>query len=139
MCCGPAEPAQVVCFACRTVGRRLGLPLAPVMPVALCVLPGPLYTVLLGYKESSVREARSRFAPMVGALFASHLRAHAPCVAAVAGGSIDVVVPVPSTRRPSGSPLGAVVGLADAACAPFPGARWAPELLVPGAAPARHM
>lgn len=128
-----------MCFACRVVGRRLGTPLAPLLAVRLCPLPSPLYTILMGYKESPVREARDRFGPLVRRLFGDFLRDHAACVAAAAGGPIDAVVPVPSSRRPAGSPLRTVDGLAAAACAPFSGARWMPDLLTRGARPAAHM
>ena len=80
------HPAQATCFACRWVGRRLGRSLAPVFPVRLCPLPSPLYTVLLGYKESPVSEARRRFAPL--------LRRSRPPSSAV--------TPSVSRRRPAG-------------------------------------
>ena len=100
VCCGPAAGGQGVCFACRVVGHRLGVPLVPVFPVRLCPLPSPLYAVLLGYKESPVAEARRRFAPMVGSLFGAFLGAHAGCLAAAAGGALEMALPVPSTARP---------------------------------------
>jgi predicted amidophosphoribosyltransferase len=76
---------------------------------------------------------------MVHALFARFLRTHAACVTAAAEGPIDAVLPVPSSFRPSGSPLCTVDGLATAACAPFTGAHWVPDLLTRGAARAGHM
>ena len=135
ICCGPSGP-HGVCFACRVVGRRLGLPLAPVFSIRLCPLPSPLYAVLLGYKESPASEARHRFGPMVHALFAGFLFPHARCLAAAAGGPTDLVLPVPSTARPSGSPLAGVDGLASA-CAPL--GDWSPELLGRTETPIGHM
>ncbi len=102
-------------------------------------MPGPLYTILLGYKEAPVREARDRFGPMVLALFGAFLHDHGPCVCAAAGGPIDVVLPVPSSRRPTGSPLRTLRGLATAARAPFSGAQWVPDLLRRGPGPVGHM
>jgi predicted amidophosphoribosyltransferase len=107
--------------------------------VRLCPLPGPLYAVLMGYKESPVSEARRRFAPMVRALFDGFLANHAGCLAAAAGGPLDLVLPVPSTARPGGSPLSAVEGLAPAVCARAAGARWSPHLLTRSRAPVGHM
>ena len=109
---------------------------APVFPVRLCPLPGPLYTVLMGYKESPVSDARRRFGPMVSALFEGFLSSHTPCLAAAAGGSFEVVLPVPSSARPGGAPLTGVDGLATA------GARlahWSPHLLARARAPVGHM
>ncbi len=128
-----------MCFACRWVGRQLGLALAPVFPVRLCPLPGPLYAVLLGYKESPVSEVRRRFAPMVRALFDGFLRAHAWCVADTAGGPLALALPVPSSARPGGSPLNGVEGLAAAVYDRAGNAHWSPHLLVRSGAPVGHM
>jgi hypothetical protein len=120
------------------VARRLGALLVPVFPVRLCPLPGPLYRVLLGYKESPVPEARARFAPMVRLLFDGFLAGHANCLSTAAGGPLDLVLPVPSTVRPCGSPLHRVAGLADSATSRT-GARWSPLLLTRGSGPLGHM
>ena len=102
ICCGPSGP-HGVCFACRRVGHRLGLALAPVFPVRLCPLPGPLYTVLMGYEESPVHEAApQRFGPMSARWSADFGSSHTRCLAASAGGPCDVVLPVPSSARPHG-------------------------------------
>jgi hypothetical protein len=121
------------------VARLLGVPLAPVVPVRLCPLPSPLYAVLMGYKESPVGEARHRYAPMVRALLDAFLAGHAPCVAAAAGGPIRLVVPVPSTARPGGSPLAGVDGLADDVGRRMDGARWSAGALSRGDGPVGHM
>ncbi len=105
ICCGPAE-ASAVCFACRLVGRRLALPLVSVSPARLCPLPGPLYTVLMGYKESPVPEARARFSPMVCQLFDVFFATHSACVDG--DDPVDQVLAVPSSARPSGPPLAGV-------------------------------
>lgn len=138
MCCGPAGRADQVCFACRLVARRLGAVLSPVLPMQLCPLPGPLYTVLMGYKEAPVAEARARFGPMVRSLTTGFLGAHADCVAALAGGRPDFVLPVPSTRRPGGSPIACVPGLAAAAESALGGVRWT-GLLCRTSEPVGHM
>lgn len=128
VCRGPAEDRQV-CFACSVVARRLGLPLAPVAPVRLCPLPSPLYTVLLGYKESPVAEARLRFGAIVRTLLREFLLHDAARLEALAGGPFDLALLVPSTHRPGTSPLGRVDGLGRDVAAALPAARWAPGLL----------
>jgi hypothetical protein len=132
VCCGPSAHGFAHCFACRTVAQRLNLPLAPVLPVRLCPLPGPLYAALMGYKESPVDVARHRFAGIVAAHFASYFCRHRACVVASLGGEGDVVLPVPSTRRPAAS-LERVEGLGDLAVRALGGpsapARWLPSLL----------
>jgi hypothetical protein len=139
VCCGPSARGQGVCFACRRVGHRLGVPLVPVFPVRLCPLPSPLYAVLLGYKESPVDEARRRFAPMVGSLFGAFLGSHGTCLAAAAGGGLEVALPVPSTARSGRAPLEEVQGLARVVCAGLPGVRWSPDVLARSSAPVGHM
>ncbi len=127
-----------MCFACRCVAHRLGAVLAPVLPAQMCPLPGPLYTVLMGYKEAPVAEARARFGPIVRAMTAGFLRAHADCVDALAGGRAHFVLPVPSTVRPGGSPIARIPGLAIAVESTLPGARWT-GLLCRTSEPVGHM
>jgi hypothetical protein len=138
VCCGPTPGADRVCFACRLVARRLGTVLAPVLPMQMCPLPGPLYTVLMGYKEAPVAEARARFGPLVRSLTTAFLRAHAGCIAALAGGRPTFVLPVPSTVRPGGSPIAHVPGLATDVESALPGVRWT-GLLCRTSEPVGHM
>ncbi len=135
ICRGPTCGAQGVCFACRWVARRLGLPLTPVVPVRLCPLPSPLYTILLGYKESPVAEARLRYGGMVRALLTEFLHHHMGRLVVVAGGPLDLALLVPSTHRPGTAPLGRVEGLGRDVAAAFPDTRWAPGLLQRAEAP----
>ena len=129
VCRGPVAGGRQVCFACGVVARRLGRPLAPVVPVRLCPLPSPLYTVLLGYKESPVAEARLRFGAIVSALLVEFLLHHAARLEARAGGPFDVALLVPSTHRPGTAPLGQVDGLGRDVADALPAVRWAPGLL----------
>jgi hypothetical protein len=117
------------------VSRRLGLPLVPVLPVRLCPLPSPLYTVLLGYKESPVAEARRRFGTIVRALIKAFLDGHGAALSALAGGPIDRVTVVPSTHRPGLPPLALLTGLGPDVVTALPAARWSPDLLCRTGAP----
>ena len=146
ICRGPAAAGQLVCFACRLVARRLGLPLAPVVPVRLCPLPSPLYAVLLGYKESPVAEARLRFGAIVRALLRIVPRSATP-----AGSRPRSAARSTSSRwsrrptAPGPAPLGARRRPRRATSAPpSRRARWAPALLrradhLAGHRPWRHM
>jgi hypothetical protein len=113
------------------------------VPARLCPLPGPLYSVLLGYKESPVAEARLRFGTIVRALLRTNLL---DCgrFEAMLGGQIDVVALVPSSHRPGPVPLALVAGVAEDVAGAMPAARWAPALLrradrSDGCAPVGHM
>jgi hypothetical protein len=101
----------------------------------LCPLPSPLYTVLLGYKESPVAEARLRFGALVRALLGTFLLDHGGRLEAMAGGSFDLVLPVPSTHRPGVAPLGLLDGLGRDVATALPATRWAPGLLGRAGAP----
>ena len=109
---------------------RLGLPLVPVLAGHLCPVPGPLYTVLMGYKESPVDEARRRFSRVVSRLFADLFVTHRTCLDDATAAGVDLVLPVPSSARPGPTPLEAVDGL-GALCvvSRWPGAVWAPRVL----------
>ncbi|MGP0030570.1 MAG: hypothetical protein ACLPVF_08700 [Acidimicrobiales bacterium] len=122
------------------MARLLHRVLTPVLPVRLCAVPGRLYTVLMGYKESPVDAARRRFARLVGEHFATLFGDHAACVRALLGGGIDVVLPVPSSSRPGRSSLEGVRDLGDLVVSAFgPGAHWMPGLLRRSGAPVGHM
>lgn len=139
VCRGPAGARDGACFSCRGVARRLGAPLSPVVPAFTCPVPGPLYTVLLGYKEAPVDEARRYFARVVRVVLDEFLAVHAPCVAAAAGGAPDLALAVPSTRRPGPPVLGHVEGLAQDVAARLNGACWDPGLLGRTDVPIGHM
>jgi hypothetical protein len=134
-----------MCFACRTIRRDLTLGLAPVLPVSLCPLPGPLYSVLMGYKESPVEEVRRRGSALVAALFRHFLIRHRRCVEHELSGPADLVLPVPSSARPGRAPLDRVLGsngcLALAlghGSGPHP-PLWCPSALARTAEPVGHM
>jgi len=139
VCRGPAGGGDRACFSCRTVAQRLGAPPSPVVPAFACPAPGPLYAVLLGYKEAPVDEARRHFARVVRGVLDEFLAVHAPCVAAAAGGATELVLPVPSTRRPGPPALGRVEGLAEVVAARLGGACWDPALLRRTDRPIGHM
>jgi hypothetical protein len=110
------------------------------MPGRLCTLPDELYRVLMGYKESPVREARLRYSALVGTLFSAYLRGHRRCLTAVLGGPVDLVLPVPSSHRPGRAPLEQVRQLPSAISQAW-GERvsWAPRVLGRAGAPVGHM
>jgi predicted amidophosphoribosyltransferase len=140
VCCGPTAYPFAHCFACRTLARRLRLPLVPVLPASLCPLPGPLYRVLMGYKESPVDEARRQFARRLGELFSVFLTDHRACIEAALGGPVELVLPVPSSSRPGRAPLERVDGLAALVVAALGhGARWLPPALQQASRDIGHM
>ena len=118
-----------MCFACRVVARRLGLPLVPLQPIRLCPLGGALYSLLLRYKESPVADDRRQCAAAVRALCRGYLVEAGDGLRVALGGSVDLVVPVPSTARPGPSPLARVDGLGRDVTGALPQSVWAPLAL----------
>jgi hypothetical protein len=128
------------CFACNTLTARLRGPLTPVLPSSLCPLPGPLYGVLMSYKESPVDDVRRWFARRVCQLFDAFLTDHRACIEGALDGVVDLVLPVPSSLRPDGSPLAHLEDLPERVVAALaPGARWAPAALRRAAGEIGHM
>lgn len=89
----------------------LGGRLAPFVPVSVCRIPSPLYAVLQGYKAAPVAEARERFRRLLGEVLTDFLRRHAVCLAALAGGPLELTVGVPPSSRPGPPPLLRVPGV----------------------------
>jgi hypothetical protein len=88
---------------------------------------GPLYAVLMGYKESSIHEVRRRLARSVLGEFSQLFAAHRACVVAAIGGPVDIVLAVPSSSRPGPASLEGVNGLGELAVASLcPTPRWMP-------------
>ncbi len=93
-------------------------------------MPGPLYRMLIGYKESPVEEVRRHFSRRVGDSFAAFFVAHAACVLTALGGGADLVAPVPSSSRPGRASLEGAEGLARTVVSAFgPAVRWLPSTL----------
>jgi adenine/guanine phosphoribosyltransferase-like PRPP-binding protein len=131
ICRAPTRLPYPLCFCCATVARQLRLPLVPVAAVADYRLGDPLHRCLRGYKDAPLAEARRvhvlRLQAMLGAWVADDL------AAAHFGRRWDVVVTVPSSRRPAGAPVDAVV-----AGVPGTAGRLAP-VLVRGPIPTDHL
>jgi predicted amidophosphoribosyltransferase len=107
--------------------------------MALCAVSDPLYAALIGYKESTVSDARARCTAVLVAHAAQFLAAHRVCVEAALNGAPDVVVPVPSTHRPDGPPLAHAEGISRLVMASFGPATGLVNLLTRGSAPMGHM
>jgi len=134
VCCICRAPTRLpfpLCFCCTSVARQLRLPLVPVATVADYRLGDPLHRCLRGYKDAPLAEARRVHVLRLQAL----LRAWVVDDRAVPrfGRRWDAVVTVPSSRRPAGAPVDAVVG-----GVPGVGGRLAP-VLVRGPTPTDHL
>ncbi len=108
ICGGRTRPSFAVCFCCSVLARQLRMPLVPVVAMAAYRLGGELHRHLRGYKDATAVEARAahvavlaeRIGPWMADQRGLRLRL---------GSTWDVVTTVPSTRRPTGRPVEAVV------------------------------
>jgi predicted amidophosphoribosyltransferase len=86
--------------------------------------------VLLGYKESPIDEVRSSSSRRVRELFSELFADHLACLTTAMRGGADLVVPVPSSRRPGRAALERAEGLAEVTLSALaPDGRWLPSAL----------
>jgi adenine/guanine phosphoribosyltransferase-like PRPP-binding protein len=90
--------------------RQLQLPLAPVVAMADYRIGDGLHRRLRGYKDAPRAEDRRRFAEELGGMAERWLSVHREGLARRFGVAWDVVATVPSSHRPSGPAVDAVVG-----------------------------
>ena len=108
--CGLAASGRfALCFCCDTLVRQLRLPLVPVVAMASCRVGDALHLCLRGYKDAPVDEVRRRHRDRLARSAERWLADHGAEAAHRFGSSWDVVVTVPSSRRPSGAPVDSVV------------------------------
>jgi hypothetical protein len=119
--------------------------LALVLPISLCPLPGPLYSVLMGYKEAPLAEVRRGHGATVDRVFSQFLWAHRRCVSRLLVGPVGLVLPVPSSSRPGPPPLDRIEGLGRHAVAAVTVRTrkdpplWCPSVLERTGQPVGHM
>ncbi len=108
VCHRPAGPGFALCFCCGILVRQLRMPLVPVEVATDYRVGDALHRALRGYKDAGVGEARTTY----GQGLARHLgawMADPDGRLARRFGRWNLVVTVPSTQRPSGSPVDALV------------------------------
>jgi len=133
VCEGPTPWPFAVCFCCRALVRQLQMPLVPAVAMTECRVGDAMHRRLRGYKDAPVDEVRRRCAAQLGSLAARWLGADAARLRRRFGSAWDAVATVPSSRRPAGAPVDAVVSLVPQLD------RLHRPLLVRGPAPTGHL
>jgi glutamine phosphoribosylpyrophosphate amidotransferase len=87
------------------------MPLVPAVAMTECRVGDDLHRRLRGYKDAPVAEVRRQCAAQLASLVARWLGADAAYLRQRFGSTWDVVATVPSSRRPAGAPVDAVVSL----------------------------
>jgi adenine/guanine phosphoribosyltransferase-like PRPP-binding protein len=108
VCGGPTPGRFALCFCCVTLVGQLRMPLAPVVALVDYRVGDGMHRRLRGYKDAPVGEARNALAQELAGLVRAWLVQ--PCGPSVpAGTGWDLVATVPSSARPAGAPVDAVV------------------------------
>ena len=132
--CGAVAHARFAhCFCCATLVRQLQMPLTPVVAMADYRVGDPMHRRLRGYKDAPVAEARRACAVDLAGLVRRWMTAGRADLEARFGSTWDLVATVPSSGRPVGVPV-------DALVAHVPDlARRHRQLLVRGPEPTGHL
>ncbi len=108
VCHRPAAPGFALCFCCGILVGQLRMPLVPVEVMTDYRVGDRLHRALRGYKDAAVGEVRiSHCLALAGALGAWMADPDGRLTKRF--GRWDLVVTVPSTQRPTGSPVDILV------------------------------
>lgn len=111
VCDGPTRPGYACCFCCATLVRQLQMPLAPVTAAIPYQVGDWAHRLLRGYKDAPLASTRASAAQRLAAIVRRWLVTDDDRLRQRLDGRGDVVVTVPSSRRPMGSPVDALVAL----------------------------
>ncbi len=109
VCDAPVAAPFALCFCCDALVRQLQMPLVPLVAVAESRIGDGLHRRLRGYKDAPVAEDRASCTRWLATMLEVWLLSGGT-PSGTRPGQWDVVATVPSSRRPSGSPVDAVVG-----------------------------
>jgi predicted amidophosphoribosyltransferase len=133
VCAGSPHPGFALCYCCATLVRQLRLPLVPVVAVVEYRTGDRLHRLLRGYKDAPVAEARTACADTLAGLVTAWWATNGPPFPRPAGPPFDLVATVPSSHRPVGAPVDALVARVPVL------ARHHRSLLVRGPDPVDHL
>lgn len=132
--CGRATPAGFAhCFCCATIVRALRMPLAPVEVLVDCRIGDRMHRRLRGYKDAPVADVRRAHAETLAASIERLVAGARADLEKRFGSPWDLVVTVPSSSRPTGAPVDALVERVPALAAQHA------SLLVRGSEPMDHL
>ncbi|HVB94644.1 MAG TPA: phosphoribosyltransferase [Acidimicrobiales bacterium] len=104
-CEGPTQPGFGLCFCCSTLVGQLQMPLAPVTAVTPYRVGDEMHRLLRGYKDASSADARSAYQARLAGILRRWTGEHLGRLLARTGGPWDLTVGVPSSHRPTGTPV----------------------------------
>lgn len=109
ICSAPVRTPFALCFCCDTLARQLQLPLVPLVAIAEFEPGDALHRRLRGYKDAAVVEVRAAHTARLAAMLEAWLGTGAARRHLGPADEWDLVVTVPSSSRPAGDSVAAVV------------------------------
>ena len=103
VCHGVPGPGFSRCASCHRTVEEVSKPVTTIIPISLCEPSGQLYTVLRGYKDGALKEAREPLVLQIAGLIGRFLRDHRDCIVRTTGRDFDTIVTVPSSGGRSGT------------------------------------
>jgi predicted amidophosphoribosyltransferase len=132
--CGGGTPTGFAhCFCCASIVRTLRMPLAPVEVLVNYRIGDRMHRRLRGYKDAPVADVRRAHTAALAASVERLVRDARADLEKRFGSSWDLVVTVPSSTRPTGAPVDALVERVPALAADHA------SLLVRGSEPMGHL
>ena len=98
-----------LCFCCHTLLGQLRMPLVPIVTMVEYCIGDRMHRRLRGYKDAPVSEARDRYRDQLAAMAGRWVRGHGPLFGSCREPAWNTLVTVPSSHRPAGSPVDAIV------------------------------
>ena len=108
-CDGPTQEEFGLCFCCTTLVRQLRMPLAPVVAITPYRLGDGMHRLLRGYKDAPVADQRTAHTARLADILRRWLDVNTGRLQLRFRGPWNTVVTVPSSHRPAGAPVDALV------------------------------
>jgi hypothetical protein len=133
VCEGETHGPFALCYCCGILVGQLQLPLVPVVTMVEYQVADRMHRQLRGYKDAPVQEARQMHLRQLARLVGDWMVTDGQELGRRLGSSWDVVTTVPSSQRPAGAPVDAIVAM-------VPGLqRLHSRMLVRGPSPTDHL
>ncbi len=117
VCGAPTRKRFAVCYCCGVLVRQLRMPLVPTVAMTNYGIGDEMHRRLRRYKDAPVAEVRRIHTAQLAAVAESWMDAYGNRLRRQLASAWDVVATVPSTHRPVGAPVDAVVSrVAQLAC-----------------------
>ncbi len=109
VCRGLVHAPFTLCFCCHTLLGQLQMPLVPIVTMVEYCTGDRMHRRLRGYKDAPVSEARDQYRDQLAAMASRWVHSQGRLFGSRPGSAWNTVVTVPSSHRPAGCPVDAIV------------------------------